>query len=215
MKPVIIFIARLFTLSLLVPLASQESIISASSIYNIVRQSDQIDYSRENVDLKMHSLINMNSPNDHFLDDFNRLAKINMNYSEIDKNQYTNESLPKMGIGNGALRFALELGALGAMGQWGYEQEKGDSRYALMVGIPLVAAGGWGIFNVPSDPSRGQDGLVQVSGINRLLIESVFFGFAIWTLQDLGKESKAIGFGSTVIFHYALSLDRLKWLIKQ
>jgi len=109
----------------------------------------------------------------------------------------------------------LELGALGAMGWWGYEQADGASRYALMAGVPFAAASAWGIFAVPSDPSRGKDGVVSVSGITRLLLEAAFFSFSSWALHDLGKDSLAVSYGSAVAIHYALSIDRLKWLVKQ
>ena len=122
---------------------------------------------------------------------------------------------PKMHPGNSAFRFALELGALGAMGWWGFDQGDGAGRYALMAGVPIAAAAAWGIFAVPSDPSRGKDGLVAVSGKTRLLLEATFFGFAAWALHDLDENAFAAGFGSAVILHYTLSFDRVKWLIKQ
>jgi len=115
---------------------------------------------------------------------------------------------------NGALRFALELGALGAMGWWGHDQTDGGARYALMAGLPITAAMAWGVFAVPGDPSRGKDGWVPVSGEVRLLLEAAFFGFAAWSLHDLGEDALAVGLGSGVVLHYTMSLDRLKWLLK-
>jgi len=123
------------------------------------------------------------------------------------------EEAPEMAGWNKALRFGLELGALGAMAWWGYEQTDGAGRYAWMVGTPVAAAAAWGVFAVPGDPSRGQDGVVRVSGLTRLLIEGAFFGFATWALSDLGEDPLAIGLGSTVVVHYAFSLDRLGWLL--
>ena len=71
---------------------------------------------------------------------------------------------PTMPGWNKALRFMLELGALGSMGWWGYEQSDGNGRYALMAELPITAAAAWGVFAFPGDPSRGGDGVVQVSG---------------------------------------------------
>jgi hypothetical protein len=68
---------------------------------------------------------------------------------------------------------------------------------------------------VPDDPSRGQNGLVRVPGVVRLLIEAAFFGFATWALHDLGEDGLAIGYGSAAVLHYGLSFDRVKWLIRQ
>jgi hypothetical protein len=101
------------------------------------------------------------------------------------------------------------------MGWWGYKQADGSGRDALMTGIPIATALAWGVFTVPSDPSRGQDGLVHVSGVTRLLLEGTIFGFATWALHDLGEDVLAVCFGSAVILHYTLSFDRLNWLIKQ
>lgn len=116
---------------------------------------------------------------------------------------------------NSAFRFALEVGALGAMGWWGYEQSDGGVRYVLMTAVPLAAAMAWGTFAVPSDPSRGQDGLVRVSGLTRLLVEAAFFCFSTWALYDMDQHALAFGFGACVMIHYTLSFDRLKWLLKQ
>ena len=122
---------------------------------------------------------------------------------------------PEMSPGNKAFRFVLELAALGAMGWWGYDQGDGAGQYILMAGVPITAAAVWGVFAVPGDPSRGQDGLVRVSGVTRLFIEGLFFGFATWALHDLGRDALTAGLGGAVVLHYALSIDRLKWLVKQ
>ena len=78
-----------------------------------------------------------------------------------------------------------------------------------------MAATLWGIFAVPGDPSRGQDGLVRVSGITRLFIEAVVFGLATWMLFDLNRDTMAMVLGGIAVLHYAFSIDRLKWLMKQ
>ena len=143
------------------------------------------------------------------------LSQLESDHPDEGVNLSSGGDPPEMRRWNKGLRFALELGAVGAMGWWGYEQADGGGRYALMVGVPLVAAATWGIFAVPSDPSRGQDGLVRVSGLTRLLIEAAFFGFATWALHDLGEDPLAVGYGSVVVVHYAVSFDRVKWLIKQ
>ncbi len=122
---------------------------------------------------------------------------------------------PAMHPANGALRFALELGALTAMGWWGFEQTQEPSRYALMLGVPAVAATSWGVFAVPNDPSRGGSPVIAVPGLARLAIELAVFGFATWAIADLGNDPLALSFGGATTLHYAISYDRVLWLLRQ
>ncbi len=69
---------------------------------------------------------------------------------------------------NLALRFLLELAALGAMGYWGWTQHEGPVRWRWAIGLPLVAAVLWGTFAVPNDPSRSGQAPVPIPGILRL-----------------------------------------------
>jgi hypothetical protein len=101
------------------------------------------------------------------------------------------------------------------MGWWGYDTGDGVSSYALMMGVPLAAVVIWGVFAVPGDPSRGGQGLVPVSGWIRLAIEAAVFGFGVWALHDLNQNGWAIALGSATALHYAISWDRIRWLIRQ
>lgn len=65
------------------------------------------------------------------------------------------------------------------------------------------------------DPSRSGKAPVPVSGVVRLVLEIVFFAFAAWALFALGAEQAAWVFGGLSLFHYAISYDRILWLIKQ
>lgn len=120
-----------------------------------------------------------------------------------------------MSPANGILRVALELGALAVFGYWGREYGAGMWRYALMVGIPLGVALVWGTFTVPGDPARGKDGLVPVTGVMRLFIETTVFGFAMMALRFLGHENLSLGYGLAAMLHFAFSTDRVKWLVRQ
>ena len=114
---------------------------------------------------------------------------------------------------NLGLRFALELAALGALGMWGYEQGDGLARYALAAGLPLAAAAGWGVFAVEGDPSRSGQTIVATPGAVRLGLELAFFGVSAWALRDLGHDSFAYGMGGAVLVHYAVSFERIRWLL--
>ena len=114
---------------------------------------------------------------------------------------------------NLAFRFVLEVFALGVMARWGYQQTESAWRWAFAIGVPLAAAAMWTIFAVPGDPSRGGEGFVHVPGLLRLGLEFAVFGFATWALNELGQTPLAIGCGVAVIAHYALSYERLVWLV--
>jgi hypothetical protein len=116
---------------------------------------------------------------------------------------------------NLAIRFILEMVALVALGRWGWTQAGGVLGFVLALGIPVVAAGLWGTFAVPDDPSRSGRARIPVPGIVRLLLELVFFGLATWSLFALGSTSLAWIFGGIVLVHYAVSYDRITWLLSR
>jgi hypothetical protein len=113
---------------------------------------------------------------------------------------------------NLAIRFILELVALFFIGRWGWVRFEGVWRYVLAIGLPLVAATIWGIFRVPND---GGAPTVRVSGIIRLLIEAIFFGFAIWGLLDAGATTTAWIFAGITLLHYIISYDRIRRVLQQ
>jgi len=135
---------------------------------------------------------------------------------------------------NLALRFLLELVALGAMGYWGWTQQDGAWRWIAALGIPLIAAVVWASFRVPGDqermaqsframtpavaeavpgPGEQKRGAVAVPGVVRLLIEAVFFGGAVALLALADQPRAALIFGVVIVLHYALSYDRIAWLL--
>ena len=116
---------------------------------------------------------------------------------------------------NLALRFLLEIGALIAIGYWGFSQHAGTWRWVAGLGGPLVAAALWGTFAVPNDPSRSGKAPVPVPGVVRLLLELAFFGLAAWALHDAGKPILALVLAGVTAAHYILSYDRVIWLVRQ
>ena len=113
------------------------------------------------------------------------------------------------------VRFILEIAGLLAMGWWGWNQAEGVSRFFLAIGIPLLAAGLWGTFAVPNDPSRSGKSPVPVPGFLRLLLELGFFAFAIWSLFAMEASTLGLIFGIAVLVHYLVSYDRVAWLLRQ
>ena len=117
---------------------------------------------------------------------------------------------------NLAIRFLLEIAALTAIGVWGWQYGNETwLAYILALGLPVIAAAIWGIFNVPNDPSRSGAAPIIVPGIIRLAIELAFFSLATWALHNLEYTSLSWLLGSIVILHYLVSYDRVIWLIKQ
>ncbi|MCF8229861.1 MAG: YrdB family protein [Bacteroidales bacterium] len=113
------------------------------------------------------------------------------------------------------IRFLLEIAALFSIGMWGWEQSEGWIRYVLALGIPAIFAVVWGIFAVPGDPSRSDKAPIVTAGPVRLAIELGFFGLATWSLHDLGLTEASLAFGIIVVLHYAVSYDRIKWLVSR
>ena len=116
---------------------------------------------------------------------------------------------------NLALRFFLEVIALGAIGWWGWAQTESWWRVPLAVTAVLLTGAVWGIFAVPNDPSRGGNGLVQVPGIARLALELLVFGAAALALKSVGRPTFAMAFTILVVSHYAWSHERIAWLLRQ
>ncbi len=109
-------------------------------------------------------------------------------------------------------RFLLELGALFALGYWGWTQHSGLARLAWTFGLPLAAAAAWGTFRVRGYPSRPP---VAVNGRVRLALEFVFFAAAAWALYAAQRPSWALVFGLLVVLHYAASYDYVLALLRK
>jgi hypothetical protein len=108
----------------------------------------------------------------------------------------------------------LELAALAAVGLWGWSRGEGALRFVLAIGLPLIAAVLWGTFRVPGDSSASGQAPVAIPGVLRLLLELAFFAFATWALYDAGAVQFAWILGIVVLAHYAVSYDRVGWLIR-
>ena len=115
---------------------------------------------------------------------------------------------------NLAVRFLLELSALGIMAYWGWTQGEGMFRYVLTIGIPVIAAVAWGTLAVPDDPSRSGQAPVPVPGAVRLALELAIFGFATWALYSSGLTLVSLMYGAIVVIHYLISYDRVLWLVR-
>jgi hypothetical protein len=113
---------------------------------------------------------------------------------------------------NLGVRFLLELSILASLGYWGWTEHDGIWRFLWGAGLPLAAAILWGTFRVPNDPG---DAPVQVPGLVRLLLELALFGAAVGLLVAADRSVTATVLGAVVVLHYAVSYDRVAWLLRQ
>lgn len=115
---------------------------------------------------------------------------------------------------NLALRFVLELVALFGLGAWGWRAVGSPVRYVLVAGLPVLAAVLWGVFAVPDDPSRSGRAPIAVRGFLRLGLELLVFGLGALALREAGLEQMGFVFALIVLIHYAISYDRVAWLLR-
>ena len=116
---------------------------------------------------------------------------------------------------NLAIRSLIEIGALVAIGYWGFSEHTGLWRFLLGIGLPIIAAIAWGTFAVPGDPSRSGKAPVPVPGGLRLVLELSLFGLAAWALHSADRPLLALILAGLTVAHYAISYDRAAWLLRQ
>ena len=114
---------------------------------------------------------------------------------------------------NLAFRLILEVAAFVALAIGGYAIGSGAFSWIFAIGLPVAGMAAWGTFNVPGDRSRSGEAPVPVPGIVRLLVELDVFGVAVivvWFPNPIYSMMLLAG----VVIHYALSVDRIKWLLE-
>lgn len=114
---------------------------------------------------------------------------------------------------NLGLRFLLELAALFGLGLAGWRLAPPPWHWIAVVVLPVAAASLWGAFNVPGDPSRSGAAPVPVSGTVRLAIEFLVLFSGATALALAAYRTAGIMMAVLVAAHYALSRDRIVWLL--
>ena len=85
----------------------------------------------------------------------------------------------------------------------------------MPLGAPIVAAALWGGFTGPGDPSRSGRAPVPIPGWLRLILElAILFG-AAWALVSVELGLEGLVLGAVVTAHYAISYDRIAWLVRR
>jgi hypothetical protein len=116
---------------------------------------------------------------------------------------------------NLSLRFFLEIAALGGFGILAWRMAEGWWRYLAVIAILALLMTVWGVFAVPGDPSRSGNAPFPVPGSVRLALElAVLLGGAC-AFYWAGHNLAAIALAALVVIHYALSGERIAWLLHQ
>lgn len=114
-----------------------------------------------------------------------------------------------------AIRFALEVGSLVAIGRYAGGLSRGAWSYVAALGAPALVALLWALFAVKGDPSRSGNALIPVPGILRLAFElAVFLGGAAALAARQSWVAFAL-FMIALVVHHAMTTERLAWLLRQ
>ena len=84
-----------------------------------------------------------------------------------------------------------------------------------MVAVLALLMTLWGVFAVPDDPSRSGSAPVPVSGFVRLVLELAILLGGAYPFYLAGYSLAGISMAIFVALHYALSVDRIWWLLQQ
>jgi hypothetical protein len=111
---------------------------------------------------------------------------------------------------NLALRFVLELVALGGLALLGWTLG-GGWQVVVAVALPVVGAAAWGTFRIPNDPGPAP---IAVPGPVRLALEIAVFGGGVAGYAVAGHEVVALVVGTVTVGHYLASYDRVIRLLR-
>jgi len=114
-----------------------------------------------------------------------------------------------------ALRFALEVGALVAIGRWAGASFEGVYGYLAGWGAPALVALVWVTFAVRGDPSRSGRAPIPVRGISRLALELGVFLTGLAALAATRAWLWLSAFSVGLLLHHLGTLTRLRWLVRQ
>ena len=120
-----------------------------------------------------------------------------------------------MNAANLALRFLLELAALGGFAAFAWNSADGIWRWVAAIFVVILVAAIWGTFAVPDDPSRSGNAPVPVPGWLRLLLEFLVLLGGAWAFYAAGHLIPGVVLAILVVAHYALSMERITWLLQQ
>jgi hypothetical protein len=99
---------------------------------------------------------------------------------------------------NLALRFVLEMFALGAVAYWGFKSGKdGILRWLMAIGAPVLLAVIWGVFGSPK-------AVIKLTAPLHFTVEVLTFGLPALALYFAGKQHLAFIYIIVVIINRIL-----------
>ncbi|MGF1626378.1 MAG: YrdB family protein [Alphaproteobacteria bacterium] len=117
---------------------------------------------------------------------------------------------------NLGLRFVLEIWTVAAFGVLPWERLEAWWKWPLVVLCPLLVMLVWGAFAVPGDRTRsGRPVPVATDGRIRLALELGLLTAGAAATWATGREAVAGLFAALIVVHYAVSYDRVRWLVRQ
>ena len=115
---------------------------------------------------------------------------------------------------NLALRFFLEIAALGGFGVLAWQSAEKWWRYLAVIATLTFLMTLWATFAVPDDPSRSGKAPIPISGLARLVLELVVLMGGAYAFYKVGFILTGIGLAALIVVHYALSGERIAWLFQ-
>ena len=113
-----------------------------------------------------------------------------------------------------AIRFALELALLGAFAYWGWHVGDGGVIGGLLaIAYPVAAATVWAVFRTAGDTGQARP-VVAIPGALRLALEFALIGLAAYGVWTSGSRAAAETLLTAFALHYAVTWNRLAWLIR-
>jgi Protein of unknown function (DUF2568) len=115
---------------------------------------------------------------------------------------------------NLTFRFLLELASLVGLFRLGLAIGSEQFRWGMAVGFTLAGMLIWATYRVPGDESAKGTAPLAVSGVARLVIETVVFGFGALGWFLAGPIWFAWLNLSLLALHHIISFDRIAWLLR-
>ena len=115
---------------------------------------------------------------------------------------------------NLVLRLLIEFYGYIVFGFTGFFITDSIVRWPLALILPIAAGIFWGTFYVEKDPAGIGKALIQVSGIQRLIIEVLFYTLTVLLSFLFVSNLASFIYVYLIVIHNIFSFDRILWLIK-
>ncbi|EMF55877.1 MULTISPECIES: YrdB family protein [Streptomyces] len=113
-----------------------------------------------------------------------------------------------------ALRFLLEVFALGCYAVWGWRAVPGPLRFVAAIAVPVAMAMLWGNFATAGDEARSGETTFDTPGPLRLLLELAVLGGAWAALRHIGALQVAKYYLIVLVVYHVCAYDRIWWLLR-